>query len=148
MRNKAIRSSVLALVTLYVLVFLGGTVATGLYVALFVLSEPAMETVASVTTPAPQETEKESVKKRPARAEKQPAPSRTRPAQPETSTPGKQPPVNPDTRRTRSEAFRKARQAILRQGEEPDWKQFEGREKEILEKVWERYQRKKGSSGG
>lgn len=47
----------------------------------------------------------------------------------------------------KSDAFREARRSIFKDGKEPDWSQFNDAERQMLERIWDRSQRK-GSPGG
>jgi hypothetical protein len=134
-RTKVIIGAVAAVI------LLSGVAASGLYVALKRFSEPE-------TIPPPKEVIKEpSAKPLPQIIERHPRPANT--GQPnEAPSPRtiesyyatgevQLPPFStmPDSRR---KAYHDAVRAMQRDGKEPDWSQFEGRDLEKLKYNWER----------
>jgi len=153
-------------------VFLTGAVAAGLYLALTMFPPPGGEISSLVAPPANSTTEKKADNKKVSRPPAT-SPKKRKPIRPTVSPPE---PVERDEsiyerprrfrdsvaprprpfsrgmrrrgdRPGRSKALRNARRAIFREGTEPDWDQFEGREKEMLERAWERYQKRQDRTG-
>lgn len=141
------------LVVLFVLTFIGGVVAGGLYVSLKKFSpKPEQSTTfqpygmprhsprgPQPIAPLPNATGERAMRRGPFAAPGQPSEEGAG-AQPGMAAPGAPGMELPMMRR--SPEFREARRAIFREGKEPDWSKFEGEELDLLKRAWERYQKR------
>lgn len=142
-------------VVLFVLTFIGGVVAGGLYVSLTKYPPKPQQNTSfqpygtprqrprmagpQPIAPLPNATGERAMRRGPF------APSAQQPmegvgVQPGTSPQGAPRVGFPMTQR--SPEFREARRAIFKEGKEPDWNKFQGEELDLLKRAWERHQRR------
>lgn len=143
---------------------MAGVVSAGLYTALMIFPPPAGKEVA-LNTPTPPPVIEETappIQNIPSNVTapppmQPPSSQMDEPDEPESPPELDIPPpprprpfsmMTPGGMTGRSDKFREARRAMFQDGKQPDFNQFEGREREALEKMWERYQRGMNNRGG